>query len=102
MRNDESHDYVMNRTPSAAEAAPPPNSHEFLQGCQQVRRIWGRLGGGRGKKTELPHGNSVEFAKLKPAPASQSYEMGTTLAACKPLGPSSTENSTFCSASNFR
>jgi hypothetical protein len=61
------------------------------------------------KKTELPHGNSVEFAKLKPAMAGghpqlrrESYEMGTTLAACKPLGPSSTENSTFCSASNLR
>jgi hypothetical protein len=32
----------------------------------------------------------------------QSYDRGTTLAACKPLGPSSTENSTFCSASNLR
>lgn len=31
-----------------------------------------------------------------------SYARGTTLAACKPLGPSSMENSTFCSASSFR
>jgi hypothetical protein len=31
----------------------------------------------------------------------QSYESGTTLAACLPFGPSSTENSTFCSASSF-
>ena len=34
--------------------------------------------------------------------AAESYERGTTLAACNPLGPSSTENSTFCSASNLR
>ncbi len=51
-------------------------------------------------KTELPHGNSVRFAKQ--TPAGESYETGTTLAACRPLGPSSTENSTFCSASNLR
>src|SRR5690349_1584346 len=70
-----------------------------LRGSPQVPEKYAEE---RVKKTELLHSSSVEFAKLKPATAGQSYERGTTLAACSPFGPSSTENSTFCSASNFR
>ena len=32
----------------------------------------------------------------------ESYETRVTFAACKPFGPSSMENSTFCSASSLR
>ncbi len=41
-----------------------------------------------------------DFAK-RSAEGFQSYEITTTLAACKPFGPFSIENSTFCSASSF-
>ncbi|MBV6391382.1 MAG: hypothetical protein KPEEDBHJ_00590 [Anaerolineales bacterium] len=48
-------------------------------------------------KTGSSHDGPARIRKY-----SVSYETGTTLAACKPFGPSSMENSTFCSASSLR
>ena len=85
IRNDRCHDSVIN---PGTRSRISSNSDMVCQIC------------GEDTKTELPHGNSVYFANLELKV--RSYERGTTLAACKPLGPSSTENSTFCSASNLR
>lgn len=61
-------------------------------------QIWGR----QGEHKKQSYLTATLFGSQNYSQQAESYETGTTLAACRPLGPSSTENSTFCSASNLR
>ena len=63
-----------------------PQLRGFLSPLQQKNRVISR--------------QPCPFAKLT-AKGLESYESSTTSAACKPFGPSSTANSTCCSASSF-
>src|SRR5688572_19794281 len=72
MGDDESHDSVICKL---HDPSLPQTRMKTPLLVTHTVRIWGRCpdrsSGGWDKKTELPHGNSVEFAKLKPAMAGQ-------------------------------
>jgi hypothetical protein len=108
MGDDESHDSVICKLLIPALTQPPLNSHGNSIACYSYCANLGEVGAEIKKQSCLTAtlSNSQNLSRRwqgsHPQVRRESYEMGTTLAACKPLGPSSTENSTFCSASNLR
>ena len=75
---------------------PPPNPLDFGEVSRLARCSLQEVTVGAEIKTGLLLSNPVRWQN------NDSYEIKVTLAACKPFGPSSMENSTFCSGSSLR